>query len=135
LQKVTCTFDTPESHLRIWFQATNKYTRAQFASVKGVKVLLKDENGNPIKLISSNFPVTNNGITCSIDTDTQEVQKPIPYSISDITNNIEDYWNIPEGSLNISTNGTYDVTDKASAIVSVSPNLQAKTTTISQNGS
>ena len=163
LQKVTCTFDTPNSYLRIWFQATNKYNTAQFASATGVRVLLKDENGDPIKLISSSFPVTKNGITCSVDTDTQEVQKPIPYSISDITNNIEDYWSIPEGSLNISVNGTYDVTnkaeavvnvpnpstgslninangtydvtDKASAIVSVSPNLQAKTTTISQNGS
>lgn len=163
LQKVSYTFDTPRSYLRIYFQATNQYTREQFASATGMRVLLKDENGDPIKLISSSFPVTKDGITCSIDTDTQEVQKPIPYSISDITNNIEDYWNIPEGSLNISANGTYDVTEKASAvvnvpnpstgsltinangtydvtekasaIVNVSPSLQTKTTTISQNGS
>lgn len=163
LQKVSYTFDTPRSYLEIGFSYKNTYNTQQSYSIKGMRVLLKDENGDPIKLISSNFPFTKNGITCSIDTDTQEVQKPIPYSISDITNNIEDYWSIPEGSLNISvngtydvttkasavvnvpnpstgslnisTNGTYDVTDKASAIVSVSPNLQAKTTTISQNGS
>lgn len=133
LQKITCTFDTPKSYIRIWFQATNQYTREQFASATGMRVLLKDENGDPIKLISSSFPVTKDGITCSIDTDTQEVQKPIPYSISDITNNIEDYWSIPEGSLNISTNGTYDVANKAEAVVNV-PNPSTGSLDINANG-
>lgn len=133
LQKVTCTFDTPKSYIRIWFQHDNQYNTAQFYSATGMRVLLKDENGDPIKLISSNFPVTKDGITCSIDTDTQEVQKPIPYSISDITNNIEDYWSIPEGSLNISVNGTYDVTNKVEAVVNV-PNPSTGSLDINANG-
>lgn len=56
----------------------------------------------------------------------------------DVTTKASAIVNVPNpstGSLNISANGTYDVTEKASAIVSVSPSLQAKTTTISQNGS
>lgn len=57
------------------------------------------------------------------------------YSIDDIQDKITNYWSIPDGSLDISANGTYDVTTKASAVVNVSPSLQAKTTTISQNGS
>ena len=119
LQKITETFDTPQSYFAITLNVTNKYNKSQNFYFKDVKILLKDENGDPIKLISSGFPASYGGTTCTIETVTQEVQKPIPYSISDITNNIEDYWNIPEGSLNISTNGTYDVTDKASAVVNV----------------
>lgn len=56
----------------------------------------------------------------------------------DVTTKASAVVNVPNpstGSLTINANGTYDVTEKASAIVSVSPSLQAKTTTISQNGS
>ena len=56
----------------------------------------------------------------------------------DVTTKASAIVNVPNpstGSLTINTNGTYDVTEKASAIVSVSPSLQTKTTTISQNGS
>ena len=39
-----------------------------------------------------------------------------------------------EGSVNIGTNGTHDVSGKASAVVAVQPNLQSKSVTIQQNG-
>lgn len=160
LQKVTKNFDSAQNRLYIKLvMLENDYGGEAYYYTR-FKVLLKDENGVPIKLISSGFPYK----SYTIETVSKSgIKKPIPYSISDITNNIEDYWNIPEGSLNISANGTYDVTEKASAvvnvpnpstgsltinangtydvtekasaIVSVSPSLQTKTTTISQNGS
>jgi hypothetical protein len=164
LQKVTKNFDSAQNSLYIkLYIIIDTYSSEAYYYTR-FKVLLKDENGVPIKLISSGFPYSYNNTTCTIETVSQSgIKKPIPYSISDITNNIEDYWSIPEGSLNISANGTYDVTnkaeavvnvpnpsigslninangtydvtEKASAIVSVSPSLQTKTTTISQNGS
>lgn len=164
LQKVTKNFDSAQNSLYIrLYIIVNTYSSEAYYYT-GFKVLLKDENGVPIKLISSGFPYKFNGTTCTMETVSQSgIKKPIPYSVADIKNNIKDYWNIPEGSLNISANGTYDVTnkaeavvnvpnpstgslninangtydvtEKASAIVSVSPSLQTKTTTISQNGS
>lgn len=164
LQKVTKNFDSAQNSLYIkLYMIINTYSSEAYYYT-GFKVLLKDENGVPIKLISSGFPYSYNGATSTIETVSQSgIKKPIPYSVADIKNNIKDYWNIPEGSLNISANGTYDVTnkaeavvnvpnpstgsltinangtydvtEKASAIVSVSPSLQTKTTTISQNGS
>lgn len=160
LQKVTKNFDSAQNRLYIrLIMIENDYSGEAYYYTR-FKVLLKDENGVPIKLISSGFPYK----SYTIETVSKSgIKKPIPYSVADIKNNIEDYWNIPEGSLNISangtydvtekasavvnvpnpstgsltinTNGTYDVTEKASAIVSVSPSLQTKTTTISQNGS
>lgn len=61
------------------------------------------------------------------------VKKPIPYSVADIKNNIKDYWSIPEGSLNISANGTYDVTNKTEAVVNV-PNPSTGSLEITENG-
>lgn len=158
LQKVTKNFDSAQNRLYIrLIMVINTYNSEAYYYTR-FKVLLKDENGVPIKLISSGFPYK----SYTIET-VPGIKKPIPYSVADIKNNIEDYWSIPEGSLNISANGTYDVitkasaivnvpnpstgslsitengtydvTEKASAVVSVSPSLQAKTTTISQNGS
>ena len=158
LQKVTRNFDSAQNRLYIrLIMVINTYNSEAYYYTR-FKVLLKDENGVPIKLISSGFPYK----SYTIET-VPGVKKPIPYSVADIKNNIKDYWSIPDGSLDISangtydvttkasaivnvpnpstgsltinTNGTYDVTEKASAIVSVSPSLQTKTTTISQNGS
>lgn len=131
IQNFKQTFDTPKTYLSISISVTNDYATTQYIRWSNVKIYLRDENGNLIDLITSSFPCQG----CTIGTTTSQIQKPIPYSVADIKNNIKDYWNIPEGSLNISANGTYDVMEKASAIVSVSPNLQAKTTIISQNGS
>ena len=158
LQKVTKNFDSAQNRLYIRLIMIVNTSSSEAYYYTRFKILLKDENGVPIKLISSGFPY--NG--CTIET-VPGVKKPIPYSVADIKNNIKDYWSIPDGSLDISangtydvttkasavvnvpnpstgsltinTNGTYDVTEKASAIVSVSPSLQTKTTTISQNGS
>lgn len=158
LQKVTKNFDSAQNRLYIrLIMVINTYNSEAYYYTR-FKVLLKDENGVPIKLISSGFPYK----SYTIET-VPGVKKPIPYSVADIKNNIKDYWSIPDGSLDISANGTYDVTtkasaivnvpnpstgsltinangtydvtEKASAIVSVSPSLQTKTTTISQNGS
>lgn len=68
---------------------------------------------------------------------TFEVEKieysPIPYSIGDMQDKIEDYWNPPTGSLNISSNGTYDVTTKVEAVVNV-PNPSTGSLDINANG-
>lgn len=119
IQNFKQTFDTPQTYLSISISVTNDYTREKLISWSNVKIYLRDENGNLIDLITSGFPY--NG--CTIGTTTSQIQKPIPYSVADIKNNIKDYWSIPDGSLEITENGTYDVTNKASAIVSVSGGL------------
>ena len=55
------------------------------------------------------------------------------YSIDDIQDKITNYWSIPDGSLDISANGTYDVTTKASAVVNV-PNPSTGSLEIIENG-
>lgn len=134
LQKVTKNFDSAQNSLYIkLYIIVDTYSSEAYYYTR-FKVLLKDENGIPIKLISSGFPYKFNGTTCTMETVSQSgIKKPIPYSISDITNNIEDYWSIPEGSLNISANGTYDVTNKAEAIVNV-PNPSTGSLEITENG-
>ena len=129
IQNFKQTFDTPKTYLSISISVTNDYATTQSISWSNVKIYLRDENGNLIDLITSGFP--SNG--CTIGTTTSQIQKPIPYSISDITNNIEDYWSVPEGSLNISANGTYDVTNKAEAVVNV-PNPSTGSLEITENG-
>lgn len=41
---------------------------------------------------------------------------------------------IPSGTQQITENGTYDVSEKANAVVNVEPNLEQKTITITENG-
>ena len=93
IQNFKQTFDTPQTYLTIYISVTNNYARTQSIRWSNVKIYLRDENGNLIDLITSGFPY--NG--CTIGTTTSQIQKPIPYSISDITDNIEDYWNVPSG--------------------------------------
>lgn len=47
---------------------------------------------------------------------------------------IPDDYVIPSGTQQITANGTYDVSGKASAVVNVEPNLEEKTVTITENG-
>lgn len=133
------------------------------SSLGSLTAIFKDAEGKPIRPKQSSYHYLWKTQLRTRNFKTGGGEIPIPLTIDDIRNKIKDYWSIPDGSLDISANGiydvttkasavvnvpnsstgsltinangTYDVTEKASAIVSVSPSLQTKTTTILQNGS
>lgn len=51
------------------------------------------------------------------------------YYANDVSASVSDSYIIPSGTITISSNGTIDVTDKAEAVVSVTPALQQKSAT------
>ena len=72
-------------------------------------------------------------------TPTEEIQEVIPdkgYTGLNkvIVDKIPEEYIIPSGDLEIDQNGSYDVRDKANAVVSVQPSLQEKSTVVIQNG-
>lgn len=91
-QKITKVFDTPQSYLSVEFSIYNKYARAQLFYFKDIKILLKDENGVPIKLVSSGFPANYGSppTTCTIENVIQGVT-PIPFTIDNIQDKIVNY--------------------------------------------
>lgn len=66
---------------------------------------------------------------------TQTVQPSSGKFFDEITvEAIPDDYVIPSGTQQITANGTYDVSGKASAVVNVEPSLEEKTVTITENG-
>ena len=130
----------PLAFLFMW-QDTDNYKCEYDITAPEVQVEFLDENQNLMTSAIGSFSdylSSWSAVSGSGDlTHTFEVEKieysPIPYSIGDMQDKIEDYWNPPAGSLNISSNGTYDVTTKVEAVVNV-PNPSTGSLTINANG-
>ena len=90
-QKITQIFDSPQSYLSVEFSIYNKYSRPQYFYFKDIKIVLKDENGVPIKLVSSGFPVNYGSPSTTCTRESIQEVTPIPFSIDDMQDKITNY--------------------------------------------